>query len=62
MRHRAELGEQREALFAVTIPEERGSFRRLPASDTEAFRDFLETLAYHCIEATENPVYRLFLR
>lgn len=25
---RAELGEQREALFAVTIPEERGSFRR----------------------------------
>lgn len=26
---RAEFGEQREALFAVTIPEERGSFRRL---------------------------------
>jgi len=26
---RAELGEAREALFAVTIPEERGSFRRL---------------------------------
>jgi threonine dehydratase len=26
---RAELGEEREALFAVTIPEERGSFRRL---------------------------------
>ncbi len=26
---RAELGEQREAIFAVTIPEERGSFRRL---------------------------------
>jgi threonine dehydratase len=25
---RAELGEHREALFAVTIPEERGSFRR----------------------------------
>jgi threonine dehydratase len=25
---RAEYGEQREALFAVTIPEERGSFRR----------------------------------
>lgn len=25
---RAELGEQREALFGVTIPEERGSFRR----------------------------------
>jgi threonine dehydratase len=28
---RAEIGEQREALFAVTIPEERGSFRRLCA-------------------------------
>ena len=26
---RAELGEEREALFAVTIPEERGSFKRL---------------------------------
>lgn len=26
---RAEAGEQREALFAVTIPEERGSFKRL---------------------------------
>jgi threonine dehydratase len=25
---RAEFGEQREALFAVTVPEERGSFRR----------------------------------
>jgi len=26
---RAEVGEEREALFAVTIPEERGAFRRL---------------------------------
>ena len=26
---RAEVGEKREALFAVTIPEERGSFKRL---------------------------------
>jgi threonine dehydratase len=26
---RAEVGEEREALFAITIPEERGSFRRL---------------------------------
>ncbi len=37
---RAELGEQREALFAVTIPEERGSFKRFceligPRSVTE---------------------------
>lgn len=31
---RAEVGEEREALFAVTLPEERGSFRR-----------FLETIA-----------------
>ncbi|TAL18013.1 MAG: threonine ammonia-lyase, biosynthetic, partial [Aquabacterium sp.] len=28
---RAEVGEQREALFAVTIPEERGSFKRFCA-------------------------------
>jgi threonine dehydratase len=28
---RAEIGEQREAIFAVTIPEERGSFRRFCA-------------------------------
>ncbi len=40
---RAEVGEEREALFAVTIPEERGSFKRfcqligeLPASGTQA--------------------------
>ena len=26
---RAEVGEEREALFAITLPEERGSFRRL---------------------------------
>ncbi|MFN7288203.1 MAG: threonine ammonia-lyase, biosynthetic [Burkholderiales bacterium] len=26
---RAEIGEQREAVFAITVPEERGSFRRL---------------------------------
>ena len=37
---RAEVGEEREALYAVTIPEERGSFRRLceligPRSVTE---------------------------
>jgi threonine dehydratase len=28
---RAEVGEEREALFAVTIPEERGSFKRFCA-------------------------------
>lgn len=40
---RAEVGEEREALFAVTMPEERGSFRRfceligeMPASESEA--------------------------
>ena len=39
---RAEVGEEREALFAVTIPEERGSFRRfcelvgeMPASELQ---------------------------
>ena len=29
---RAEIGEEREAIFAVTIPEERGSFRKLLAT------------------------------
>jgi threonine dehydratase len=29
---RAEVGDQREAVFAVTVPEERGSFRRFCAS------------------------------
>jgi threonine dehydratase len=29
---RAEIGEQREAVFAVTIPEERGSFKRFYAT------------------------------
>ena len=31
MSERAEIGERREAVFAVTIPEERGSFRRFCA-------------------------------
>jgi threonine dehydratase len=35
---------------------------QVPNSDAAAFRDFLETLAYPCVEETENPVYRLFLR
>lgn len=35
---------------------------QVPASDEDAFRDFLETLAYPCVEETGNPVYRLFLR
>ena len=32
MSERAEIGEQREAVFAVTIPEERGSFKRFCTS------------------------------
>lgn len=35
---------------------------QVPLSDHDAFRDFLETLAYPYIEETDNPVYRLFLR
>jgi threonine dehydratase len=35
---------------------------QVPDSDKATFQDFLETLAYPCIEETENPVYRLFLR
>jgi threonine dehydratase len=35
---------------------------QVPSSDAGAFEDFLETLAYPCVEESENPVYRLFLR
>jgi threonine dehydratase len=35
---------------------------QVPERDEAAFRDFLETLAYPCIEESSNPVYRLFLR
>jgi threonine dehydratase len=38
---RAEVGEQREAVFAVTIPEERGSFRRFCATlDQRSITEF----------------------
>ncbi len=38
---RAEVGEQREAVFAVTIPEERGSFRRFcTALDQRSITEF----------------------
>jgi len=35
---------------------------QVPDSDAQAFQEFLRTLAYPCVEETENPVYRLFLR
>jgi threonine dehydratase len=35
---------------------------QVPKSDKQAFRDFLEGLAYPCEDETDNPVYRLFLR
>lgn len=35
---------------------------QVPASDAQAFQEFLETLAYPYVEESENPVYRLFLR
>ena len=35
---------------------------QVPAEDGAAFDAFLETLAYPCVEETDNPVYRLFLR
>jgi threonine dehydratase len=49
---RAEVGEEREALFAVTIPEERGSFKRLceligPRSVTEFNYRMAEGLKAH---------------
>jgi threonine dehydratase len=35
---------------------------QVPAGDDAAFDAFLKTLAYPCIEESDNPVYRLFLR
>jgi threonine dehydratase len=35
---------------------------QVPAGDEARFRAFLKTLAYPCVEETQNPVYRLFLR
>lgn len=35
---------------------------QVPRGDRTRFRQFLDTLAYPCIEETDNPVYRLFLR
>ncbi|KAF1049808.1 threonine ammonia-lyase, biosynthetic [Xylophilus sp.] len=35
---------------------------QVPASDSQAFRAFLDTLGYPSIEETANPAYRLFLR
>ncbi|MDO9285394.1 MAG: threonine ammonia-lyase, biosynthetic [Aquabacterium sp.] len=32
------------------------------AADRRAFKDFLEALAYPCVEESSNPVYQLFLR
>ncbi|PZP60157.1 MAG: threonine ammonia-lyase, biosynthetic [Pseudoxanthomonas spadix] len=35
---------------------------QVPARDNAAFARFLDTLGYPCVEETDNPVYRLFLR
>lgn len=35
---------------------------QVPKDDLTAFGDFIETLGYHCVDETKNPVYELFLR
>ncbi|MBG9389361.1 threonine ammonia-lyase, biosynthetic [Caenimonas aquaedulcis] len=35
---------------------------QVPKADTKAFKEFLDTLGYPCVEETGNPVYRLFLQ
>ncbi|MDB5851598.1 MAG: threonine ammonia-lyase, biosynthetic [Rhodoferax sp.] len=35
---------------------------QVPKADDKAFAQFLDTLAYPCVEETLNPVYQLFLR
>ena len=35
---------------------------QVPKGDNDAFKDFLDTVGYPCVEETDNPVYRLFLQ
>jgi len=35
---------------------------QVPAAEMPAFRQFVDTLAYPCVDATDSPAYRLFLR
>jgi threonine dehydratase len=35
---------------------------QVPRQDKKAFREFLSTLNYPCVDETENPAYQLFLR
>jgi threonine dehydratase len=35
---------------------------QVPKADKKAFKAFLDGLAYPCVDETDNPVYRLFLR
>jgi len=35
---------------------------QVPKTDRKAFKDFIDALAYPCVEETDNPVYQLFLR
>ena len=35
---------------------------QVPVTDKHAFKAFLEELAYPCVDETDNPAYRLFLR
>ncbi|MEY4563319.1 MAG: hypothetical protein RLZZ618_2596 [Pseudomonadota bacterium] len=35
---------------------------QVPRGDKKAFKAFIDSLAYPCVDETDNPVYRLFLR
>ena len=35
---------------------------QIPAAELADFQAFIHALAYPCIDETDNPVYRLFLR
>jgi threonine dehydratase len=34
---------------------------QVPRADKQALKEFLKTLAYPCVDETDNPAYRLFL-
>ncbi len=55
---RAEFGERREALFAVTVPEERGSFRRFCALiATEGHHRSITEFNYRISDPTQAHVF-----
>jgi len=61
---RAEVGEAHEAVFAVTIPEERGSFKRLVADrdEPEKISKLFKKQGFKTIDLTQDELAKLHIR